>query len=87
MRLVWLVLPAALCLSPGVSGAAGTDDDNAAVAETGDAVRREQRELRDRARALREQRATTEALLEKQEAYLRALEQQVQELKKAPRDD
>ncbi|MBL7251617.1 hypothetical protein ACLD02_11970 [Alloalcanivorax sp. C16-2] len=86
MRLLWPLLLIALA-APAL-GAESRDEGatRAAAEEAGDAARREQAELRDRAEALREQQATTDALLEKQEAYLKALERQVEALKQQRRD-
>lgn len=85
--------PTILCAVPLAVAAAGPGDGkpdagvvSATVGEVGDAARREQEELRERAAALRERQATTDALLEKQDAYLRALEARLQALREHPAD-
>ncbi|AFT71580.1 hypothetical protein B5T_03313 [Alloalcanivorax dieselolei B5] len=60
---------------------------DAARDETRDALLREQQELNERAEALADQQATTQRLLEQQQAYLDALEKEIQSLKAAPESD
>ncbi|MGI9576213.1 hypothetical protein ACRYJU_19195 [Alloalcanivorax xenomutans] len=60
---------------------------DAARDETRDALLRERQELSERAAALADQQATTQRLLEQQQAYLDALEKEIQSLKAVPKSD
>mgnify|MGYP003145412346 CR=1 FL=1 len=75
----FIVMLALLSPFPALAGNA----DRTAAEEEKSAAAREQQELLERAEDLRRQQATTEALLRKQERYLQALEQQLQQLKEA----
>ena len=75
----FIVMLALLAPFPALAGNA----NSTAVQEEKSAAAREQQELLERADDLRRQQETTEALLRKQERYLQALEQQLQQLTEA----
>lgn len=69
------------------SKTANSDVTDTAVGEATSAATREQQELLERAADLRHQQDTTETLLRKQERYLDALEQELEELNRSADDD
>ncbi|MZR62351.1 hypothetical protein [Alcanivorax sp. DP30] len=77
MRLLTAITLSLLALS----GALQASDRELLNAEQQDARLREQQELEDRTRELEAQRQTTQQLLDQQDAYLKALREQINALK------
>lgn len=81
MRVFPMLLLCLFCFPPAHGSPALAADS--AHQEADAAARREQQELRERAKALSAQRHTAEALLDKQEQVLRTLRRQIEALRRS----